>query len=115
MSQTSALAGQQDDVPSASGMHRHVHLRQLLFSQSSFGILTSSCAASGIAGSASGAPEASTLQDLLARKAELRRRLDELQKIAGRKIPKGPEPPRNKTHWDHVLEEMQWMAKGLYM
>lgn len=20
-------------------------------------------------------------------------------------------PPRNKTHWDHVLEEMEWLAK----
>ena len=24
--------------------------------------------------------------------------------------PKFPEPPRNKTHWDHLLEEMRWLS-----
>jgi len=24
--------------------------------------------------------------------------------------PKFPEPARNKTHWDHLLEEMKWLA-----
>ena len=26
-------------------------------------------------------------------------------------LPVFPEPKRPKTHWDHLLEEMQWMAK----
>lgn len=28
----------------------------------------------------------------------------------GMKMEKGPEPPRNKTHWDYVLGEAKWMA-----
>lgn len=27
-----------------------------------------------------------------------------------KRIPKEPEPPRIKTHWDYLLEEMAWMA-----
>lgn len=27
-----------------------------------------------------------------------------------RRIPKSHEPPRMKTHWDYVMEEMQWLA-----
>mmetsp|Transcript_20122 Transcript_20122/g.68432 ORF Transcript_20122/g.68432 Transcript_20122/m.68432 type:complete len:1613 (-) Transcript_20122:1629-6467(-) len=28
-------------------------------------------------------------------------------------VPKYPEPPRNKTHWDYLLEEMAWLAKDV--
>ena len=28
-----------------------------------------------------------------------------------KQLPVFPEPKRPKVHWDHVLEEMQWMAK----
>jgi len=28
-----------------------------------------------------------------------------------KQLPAFPEPKRGKTHWDHVLEEMNWMAK----
>ncbi len=28
---------------------------------------------------------------------------------AGR-VPAAPEPKRNRTHWDYVLEEMKWMS-----
>jgi hypothetical protein len=27
-----------------------------------------------------------------------------------RRLPKVQEPPRNKAHWDYLLEEMQWLA-----
>ena len=28
-----------------------------------------------------------------------------------KQLPAFPEPKRGKAHWDHVLEEMNWMAK----
>ena len=28
-----------------------------------------------------------------------------------KQMPVFPEPKRGKVHWDHVLEEMNWMAK----
>lgn len=28
-----------------------------------------------------------------------------------KQMPAFPEPKRGKVHWDHVLEEMNWMAK----
>ena len=27
-----------------------------------------------------------------------------------RRLPKVPEPPRPKVHWDYLCEEMQWLA-----
>ncbi len=30
---------------------------------------------------------------------------------AARQLPPSAEPKRGKAHWDHVLEEMAWMAK----
>ncbi|KAK9804733.1 hypothetical protein WJX72_002805 [[Myrmecia] bisecta] len=33
------------------------------------------------------------------------------ERQAGKLLPMFPEPKRPKTHWDYVLEEMQWMAK----
>ena len=31
-----------------------------------------------------------------------------------KQLPAFPEPKRGKTHWDHVLEEMNWMAKEFF-
>lgn len=45
--------------------------------------------------------------------ASIIRRVGELQR-AGlwslKRLPKAPEPPRVKVHWDHVLAEMAWLA-----
>lgn len=30
-----------------------------------------------------------------------------------RPLPKAPEPPRAKSHWDYLLEEMAWLAKDM--
>ena len=40
-------------------------------------------------------------------------RVSELRKEglwSSRRLPKVQEPPRNKAHWDYLLEEMQWLA-----
>ena len=40
-------------------------------------------------------------------------RIAELRKDglwSAKRLPKVQEPPRNKTHWDYLLEEMQWLA-----
>ena len=40
-------------------------------------------------------------------------RIAELRKEGmwtSRRLPKVQEPPRNKAHWDYLLEEMQWLA-----
>jgi len=40
-------------------------------------------------------------------------RIAELRKQglwSARRLPKVQEPPRNKAHWDYLLEEMQWLA-----
>lgn len=29
---------------------------------------------------------------------------------SARRLPKIQEPPRCKSHWDYVLDEMQWLA-----
>ena len=29
---------------------------------------------------------------------------------SARRLPKVSEPPRQKAHWDYLLEEMQWLA-----
>ena len=31
--------------------------------------------------------------------------------FAGKPLPLFPEPSRNKVHWEHMLEEMSWLAK----
>ena len=46
-------------------------------------------------------------EDLLERAAEIRRLRDSLARPA----PPAAEPKRPKTHWDHLLEEMAWLAK----
>jgi len=48
-----------------------------------------------------------------ARDAELIKRVEELKAagmIVSKPIAKQPEPPRNKTHWDYLLEEMVWLS-----
>lgn len=42
----------------------------------------------------------------MARIAELRRS----GMWSNSRLPLCVEPPRNKTHWDYVLEEVKWMA-----
>lgn len=45
--------------------------------------------------------------------AEILKRVNELQKMgvwSPKRIPKVPEPPRNKVHWDYLLAEMTWLA-----
>ena len=43
--------------------------------------------------------------EILAKARKIRRRRDA-------RVPQPfPEPKREKTHWDFLLEEMQWMAK----
>nr|CAB3266557.1 helicase SRCAP [Phallusia mammillata] len=45
--------------------------------------------------------------------AVIQRRVAELRKQglwSQRRLPKVQEPPRNKTHWDYLLEEMRWLA-----
>jgi len=40
-------------------------------------------------------------------------RVSELRKAgmwSQRRLPKCMDPPRNKSRWDYLLEEMQWMA-----
>jgi len=40
-------------------------------------------------------------------------RIAELRKNglwSSKRMPKVQEPPRNKAHWDYLLEEMQWLA-----
>lgn len=45
--------------------------------------------------------------------AQVMQRVAELRKEglwSTRRLPKVQEPPRNKGHWDYLLEEMQWLA-----
>ena len=47
------------------------------------------------------------------READIVKRVSELRKEglwSARRLPKVQEPGRNKSHWDYVLEEMQWLA-----
>lgn len=46
------------------------------------------------------------------------RRVEELRRSglwSAQRLPLCVEPPRNKTHWDYVLEEMKWMATDFRM
>eukprot|EP00854_Cymbomonas_tetramitiformis_P010703 gene10703-12660_t len=47
--------------------------------------------------------------------AAIMRRVQEIrtQVIPDKAPPKFPEPARNKTHWDFLLEEMAWLAKDM--
>ncbi|XP_071946523.1 helicase domino-like isoform X2 [Antedon mediterranea] len=45
--------------------------------------------------------------------AHVMQRIGQLRKEgvwSARRLPKVQEPPRHKTHWDYLLEEMQWLA-----
>ncbi len=45
--------------------------------------------------------------------AQVMQRIGELRKEglwSSRRLPKVQEPPRQKGHWDYLLEEMQWLA-----
>ncbi|XP_033101073.1 helicase domino-like [Anneissia japonica] len=45
--------------------------------------------------------------------AQVMQRIGQLRKEglwSARRLPKVQEPPRHKTHWDYLLEEMQWLA-----
>ena len=45
--------------------------------------------------------------------AQVMQRVAELRKDgmwSARRLPKVSEPPRQKAHWDYLLEEMQWLA-----
>ena len=51
------------------------------------------------------------LEELRQRKRALVSQLQELRRTSGRRMRRSSEPPRNKVHWDYLLEEMAWMAK----
>lgn len=57
-----------------------------------------------------GIPVPRTLEELEARRLEVQKLIRQFQAERGRKMQPSPEPPRNKTHWDYVLEEMVWMS-----
>ncbi|KAJ8043053.1 Helicase domino [Holothuria leucospilota] len=45
--------------------------------------------------------------------AQVMQRIAELRKEglwSAKRLPKVQEPPRHKTHWDYLLDEMQWLA-----
>ena len=56
--------------------------------------------------------EAAAAADKLREEDELIERAQAIYKRRNTKqLPMFPEPKRGKAHWDHVLEEMTWMAK----
>ncbi|XP_062606790.1 helicase domino-like isoform X2 [Saccostrea cucullata] len=69
-----------------------------------------------ISGVYDGAPGVGTQEAIVERakqEAQVMQRVSELRKEglwSTRKLPKVQEPPRNKGHWDYLLEEMQWLA-----
>ncbi|XP_061196592.1 helicase domino-like [Saccostrea echinata] len=69
-----------------------------------------------ISGVYDGAPGVGTQEAIVERakqEAQVMQRVSELRKEglwSTRRLPKVQEPPRNKGHWDYLLEEMQWLA-----
>ena len=51
-----------------------------------------------------------SLEQMEKRRDDIASLIKNFHRTGGRKIEAGSEPPRNKTHWDYLLEEMQWMA-----
>ena len=51
-----------------------------------------------------------TLEQLEARRTQLTALISNFQRSAGALLPLGTEPPRNKTHWDYLLQEALWMS-----
>lgn len=52
-------------------------------------------------------------RELALKDAEIVHKVGELQRSGMwslKRLPKAPEPPRAKVHWDHVLAEMAWLA-----
>ena len=50
------------------------------------------------------------LDQLEARRTQLTAMISAFQRSAGALLPLGTEPPRNKTHWDYLLQEALWMS-----
>ena len=50
------------------------------------------------------------LDQLEARRSQLTSLIAAFQRSAGALLPLGTEPPRNKTHWDYLLQEALWMS-----
>lgn len=56
--------------------------------------------------------EAAAAADKLRQEDAILERAEKIYEARNTKqLPVFPEPKRPKVHWDHVLEEMQWMAK----
>ncbi|XP_069476164.1 E1A-binding protein p400 isoform X2 [Ambystoma mexicanum] len=58
-------------------------------------------------------PQESKMTEQLTLENKVHQRIAELRKEgvwSMKKLPKLQEPPRPKSHWDYVLEEMEWMA-----
>ncbi|XP_022342498.2 helicase domino-like isoform X2 [Crassostrea virginica] len=69
-----------------------------------------------ISGVYDGTPGVGTQEAIVERakqEAQVMQRVADLRKEglwSTRRLPKVQEPPRNKGHWDYLLEEMQWLA-----
>mmetsp|Transcript_20127 Transcript_20127/g.28065 ORF Transcript_20127/g.28065 Transcript_20127/m.28065 type:complete len:1990 (-) Transcript_20127:136-6105(-) len=50
------------------------------------------------------------LEELQQKKKRLTAMIREFQEKGGRRMKKSAEPPRNKVHWDYLLDEMGWMS-----
>lgn len=53
------------------------------------------------------------IREFLIQEAYVVQRVSELQREglwSEKRLPKVQEPPRNKAHWDYLLEEMVWLA-----
>lgn len=60
------------------------------------------------------APAADEVVEKAKQEAYVARRVAELSRAglwAERRLPRVMEPPRPKTHWDYLLEEMAWLAQ----
>jgi len=53
---------------------------------------------------------AQAMEELANRKLELSSAIRRFQLESGRNLTRAAEPPRNKTHWDFLLGEMEWLA-----
>jgi len=50
------------------------------------------------------------IEELESRQQDIESQLQELQETIGKRLDPVPEPPRAKTRWDYLLEEMKYMA-----
>merc|ERR1711994_1237101 len=51
-----------------------------------------------------------SMEEMELRKASISQSVKKFRAKSGRNMKRGPEPPRNKVHWDYLLDEMKWMA-----